>query len=63
LRAEGGDSGRRHTATFKALPDLMESQKNPITEAKVSLGRMLYYEPRLSKNHDVSCKSCHDLAQ
>ena len=48
---------------FKALPDLMESQKNPITEAKVSLGRMLYYEPRLSKNHDVSCNSCHDLAQ
>jgi hypothetical protein len=41
----------------------MESQKNPITEAKVSLGRMLYHEPRLSKNQDVSCKSCHDLAQ
>ena len=48
---------------FKALPDAVESQKNPITEAKVNLGRMLYYEPRLSKNHDVSCNSCHDLAK
>jgi cytochrome c peroxidase len=22
---------------------------------------MLYYDARLSKNHDVSCNSCHDL--
>jgi cytochrome c peroxidase len=48
---------------FMALPDAVESQKNPITEAKVNLGRMLYYEPRLSKNQDVSCNSCHDLAK
>jgi len=48
---------------FQPLPDAVESQKNPITEAKVNLGRMLYYEPRLSKNHDVSCNSCHDLAK
>ena len=48
---------------FKALPDAVESQKNPLTEAKANLGRMLYYEPRLSKNHDVSCNSCHDLAK
>ncbi len=48
---------------FKALPGAVESQKNPITEAKVNLGRMLYYEPRLSKNHDISCNTCHDLAK
>jgi cytochrome c peroxidase len=28
----------------------------------VNLGRMLYYETRLSKAHDVSCNTCHDLA-
>ena len=48
---------------FKPLPDAVESQKNPITEAKVNLGRMLYYEPRLSKNQDISCNTCHDLAK
>ena len=48
---------------FRPLPEAVESQKNPITEAKVNLGRMLYYEPRLSKNHDVSCNTCHDLAK
>jgi cytochrome c peroxidase len=48
---------------FKPLPDAVLSEKNPITEAKVNLGRMLYYEPRLSKNQDISCNTCHDLAK
>jgi cytochrome c peroxidase len=39
----------------------MPSSSNPITAAKIDLGRMLYYDPRLSKNNDVSCNSCHDL--
>jgi cytochrome c peroxidase len=46
---------------FKALPARFEDAKNPITSEKVELGRMLYFENRLSKNHDVSCNSCHDL--
>ena len=48
---------------FSPLPDIVESEKNPITEAKVNLGRMLYYDPRLSKNQDISCNTCHDLAR
>ncbi len=28
----------------------------------IALGRMLFFEKRLSKNHDLSCNSCHDLA-
>jgi len=48
---------------FKPLPDAVESQQNPTTEAKVNLGRMLYYETRLSKNQDISCNTCHDLAK
>ncbi|MFE8600953.1 cytochrome-c peroxidase [Archangium violaceum] len=46
---------------FKALPARFEDPKNPITAEKVELGRMLYFENRLSKNHDISCNSCHDL--
>ncbi len=30
-------------------------------EALVNLGRQLYFDERLSKNHDVSCNSCHKL--
>ena len=46
---------------FKALPAVMDSVGNPITEDKVNLGRMLYYDARLSRGQDVSCNSCHAL--
>ncbi|PTL77602.1 cytochrome-c peroxidase [Vitiosangium sp. GDMCC 1.1324] len=46
---------------FKVLPTRFEDAKNPITAEKVELGRMLYFDTRLSKNQDVSCNSCHDL--
>jgi cytochrome c peroxidase len=46
---------------FKPLPESMPSEKNPVTDAKVNLGRMLYYEPRLSKSQQISCNSCHRL--
>lgn len=46
---------------FKPLPERFESEMNPITEDKVALGRMLYYENRFSINQDLSCNSCHDL--
>jgi cytochrome c peroxidase len=47
---------------FGGLPDEVSSAANPVTEAKVDLGRMLYYDKRLSKNHDIACNSCHPLA-
>ncbi len=33
--------------------------KNPISKKKVDLGRMLFYEPLLSKDNTISCASCH----
>jgi cytochrome c peroxidase len=50
-------------ALFQPLPASFDSPKNPATPAKIELGRMLYFDARLSKNHDVSCNSCHDLAR
>jgi len=38
-----------------ALPD------NPATPAKVELGTMLYFDPRLSASHAISCSSCHNV--
>jgi len=32
---------------------------NPMTQAKVELGRHLFYEKRLSVNREQSCASCH----
>jgi cytochrome c peroxidase len=46
---------------FKPLPAEMTSESNPLTEDKITLGRMLYFDTRLSKNHDISCNTCHLL--
>jgi cytochrome c peroxidase len=34
---------------------------NPATPEKVELGKMLFFEPRLSASHAISCNSCHNL--
>lgn len=47
---------------FQPVSEMADNPANPVTDAKVALGRMLYYETRLSKNRTVSCNSCHDLA-
>lgn len=46
---------------FKPLPKTFDNAANPASEGKVTLGRMLYFDKRLSKNHDIACASCHDL--
>ena len=51
--------GPAELAALKSLPksaDLASSSPD-----RVALGKMLYFEARLSKNHDVSCNSCHHL--
>jgi cytochrome c peroxidase len=48
---------------MRPLPARFDSESNPITPGKVALGKLLYFDARLSKNHDVSCNSCHDLAK
>lgn len=47
---------------FQPLLDVAENPANPLTKEKIDLGRMLYYDTRLSKNRTVSCNTCHDLA-
>jgi len=38
-------------------------EDNPMTAAKVALGKQLYFDPRLSKDGTVSCATCHDPAK
>lgn len=35
---------------------------NKATPEKLALGKMLYFEPRLSKSQLISCNTCHNLA-
>ncbi len=34
--------------------------ENPLTRAKIELGRQLYFDQRLSVDASISCASCHD---
>ena len=51
----------RAAALFGKLPASVPNPDNPGTPQKIALGRMLYYDARLSKNHDIACNSCHLL--
>src|SRR5690349_3372023 len=45
--------------TFAPLPDVVPGGSGAPTEEQVSLGRMLYFDPRISKSQTISCNSCH----
>jgi cytochrome c peroxidase len=44
-----------------AILKLVDDPKNPMTKAKIELGKKLYFEPRLSKSGLISCNTCHNL--
>jgi cytochrome c peroxidase len=42
------------------LPEVVALKDNPPTLAKVELGKMLYFDPRLSLSGELSCATCHN---
>lgn len=49
-------------AVFKPIPlNPPKLEGNEATPEKLVLGRMLYFEPRLSASHALSCASCHSI--
>ena len=49
-------------ANTSVLEKMISNVNNPTTIAKVTLGKMLYFDPRLSKSGLISCNTCHNLA-
>jgi cytochrome c peroxidase len=47
----------------RGFPTPRVPSDNPMTIAKVALGRHLFYDTRLSTNQQQSCSSCHDQAR
>ena len=45
------------------LPAVPIPGDNPMTAEKISLGKQLYFDGRLSADNKVSCSSCHDPAK
>lgn len=61
--ASGGDEALLNQAKqiFGPLPKAMVSENNPITPEKVTLGKTLFYETRVSVDGTVSCARCHPI--
>lgn len=63
---EGSDAGTptEGTATQAnvslGLPAVPVPQDNPMTDEKIELGKMLYFDKRLSKDGTIACATCHD---
>ena len=57
-------AGAQSASQWQALPEKApEPVDNPSTPAKIELGKMLYFDPRLSSNGTVSCFSCHNVME
>ena len=56
-----GQIAEKAKRVFAPIGAVAENAENPITEAKVKLGKVLYFDKRLSKDGNISCNSCHNL--
>jgi len=53
---------QRSQTLFKPLPPAAPAiTQNPSTPAKLELGRMLFFDPRLSASQLISCNTCHNV--
>lgn len=48
------------THKLEPLPPVPVPADNPMTPEKIELGRMLYFDTRLSGDSSLSCAKCHD---
>src|SRR3990172_5415082 len=46
---------------FGSLPEVMPAEKDPITPEKVKLGKILFYETRISIDGTVRGARCHPI--
>src|SRR5262245_15719543 len=53
---------KRANEIFAPLPKDMAVSNFPITAERVHLGRLLFFDPRLSIDANVSCATCHQPA-
>ncbi|MBK1629665.1 cytochrome C peroxidase [Thiohalocapsa halophila] len=53
---------KAESAGLEPIPyGLAEVKDNPVTREKIELGKMLFFDPRLSKSGVISCNTCHNL--
>lgn len=61
-KAEPSELWQKAKTLFGELPVIAENPENTITEEKAYLGKVLFFDKRLSKDNTISCNSCHNLS-
>jgi len=62
LRADDAALLKKARSAFKPVPSHAPDLKgNPASPEKIALGKMLFFDPRLSSSGVISCNSCHNL--
>lgn len=56
--AADADLRKEALGYFAPIPTAPDPQPSP---AEIELGKMLFFEPRLSEGHNISCNTCHNL--
>jgi len=61
--AADGDTLRSTAAAlFGTIPERVEELRGqPLSAAQVELGRMLFFDPRLSRSPLITCNTCHSI--
>jgi cytochrome c peroxidase len=54
--------GERVRKMYQPLATVADNPENPVTAEKVHLGKVLYFDKRLSKDGTQSCNSCHNMS-
>lgn len=60
LYAQSTASQAREFPSLDPLPQVPQTPDNPTTEAKIELGKLLFFDRRTSGDVSTSCSSCHD---
>lgn len=55
-----GESTAESTKAPLGLPPVPVPADNPMTPEKIELGKMLYFDARLSKDGKIACATCHN---
>jgi len=56
------DTMKKAQENFKPIPSMVPAVKdNAVTHEKVELGKLLFFDPRLSASEIISCNTCHNL--
>ena len=61
--ANAGDTLRTTAAAmFGTIPERVEELRGqPVSQAQVELGHMLFFDPRLSRSQVITCNTCHSI--